>query len=254
MARSHGKAHPKKVSFDKDGRPGPDGSAAGWDAGGGEHLAVPDDIRELDADVRAYHREVRAADRRRVLRRVFIHSRFGITLPVLLAGLFLAALYSVVMLVVASPRPTAPHGAPLANPKVAAGRPGGLLPKVRVSDSNGAFSDIRSIRPAVLILTPANCNCAGEIRSAATAAEHGRLHLTVVGTSTPARPSGIADSLISIRTEPTGLLLPAYHVGAKPVILLVRPDGVVSKVLTSMPSSNALDSDVRALATAGPSR
>jgi hypothetical protein len=241
------------VSSDKDGRTGPEGSPAGWDAGG-EHLVVPDDISELDADIRAYHREVRASSRRRVLRRVFVHSRFGITLPVLLAALFLAALYSVVMLVVASPRPQAPHGVALANPKTAPGRVGGLLPKVRIADSKGSFTEIRALRPAVVMLVPAKCNCAGEIRSAASAAEHARLHVTVVGTSMPTRPSNISDSLISLRREPTDVLLPAYDVAAKPVILLVRSDGVVSRVLHTLPTSARLDNDVRQLANSAPSR
>lgn len=253
MARSHGKAHPRKVSFDKDGRPGPDGSAAGWDAGG-EHLVVPDDISELESDIRAYHREVRAANRRRTLRRIFVHSRFGITLPVLLAALFLAALYSVVMLVVASPRPQTPHGIALASPKTAPGRVGGLMPKVRIADSKGNFTEIRALRPAVVMLVPAKCDCAGQIRSVASAAEHARLHVTVIGTSMPTRPANVSASLVSLRSEPTGVLLPDYAVKSKPVTLLVRPDGVVSRVLHSLPTSAKLDNDVRQLANSAPSR
>lgn len=254
MALRHGKAHPEKVSFDKDGRPGADGSAAGWDAGG-DDLTVPDDIHELEADIRAYHRERRAAGRRVFFRKLFLGSRFGITLPVLLAALFLAALYSIVMLVVASPRPQAPHSRALASPKVAPGRVGGLLPKLQLHDSQGAGTPLRSLRPAVLLLTPTGCtSCAEPIRSVATAAEHGRLTLTIIGTKTPDRPTGIAESLALIRSEPTGKLLRTYHVGSKPVTLLVRPDGVVSKVLAKLPGSSALDADVRALADSGPAR
>jgi hypothetical protein len=239
------------VSFDNDGRPGPDGSAAGWDEGG-DHFTIPDDIRELEADVRAYHRERRAAKRRSMLRRVFLGGRFGITLPVLLAALLLAALYSVVMLVVASPRPQPPRGVPLASPKVAAGRPGGLLPKLQIRDERGTFTPLRALRPAVVMLTPANCNCGSAIRSVATSAEHGRLGLTIIGTKEPSKPGGIADSLAQVRTEPNGDLLSAYHVGTTPVALLVRSDGVVSKVLNQIPSSKKLDSDVSALTRSSP--
>jgi hypothetical protein len=253
MARRDGKAHPETVSFDKDDRPGADGSAAGWEDGG-DQLAIPDDIRELEADVRAYHRERRATRRRMFLRRIFLGSRFGITLPILMAALFLAALYSIVMLVVASPRPQAPRGVALASPKVAPGRPGGLLPKLRISDKQGTFTPLRSLRPGVVLLTPTNCNCAGPIRSVATAAEHSRLGVTLIGTTAPATPSGIADSLAQVRTEPTGALLRTYHVGTKPVAVLIRPNGVVSKVLTTLPPASKFDADVRALTSTGPAR
>lgn len=93
-----------------------------------------------------------------------------------------------------------------------------------------------------------------EIRSVATSAEHARLHVTVVGTSMPTRPSNISGSLISLRREPTDVLLPAYDVAAKPVTLLVRPDGVVSHVLRALPTSAKLDTDVRQLANSAPSR
>jgi hypothetical protein len=104
------------------------------------------------------------------------------------------------------------------------------------------------------MLVPAKCNCAGQIRSVASSAEHARLHLTVVGTSMPTRPSNISDSLISLRSEPTGVLLPDYDVKTRPVTLLVRSDGVVSRALHSLPTSAKLDNDVRQLANSAPSR
>lgn len=235
------------VGFDEHGRPGADGSPADWDDW--EHLVIPDDIHELEADIRAYRREQRAAARRAVIHRVLFRTRFGVTLPVVLGALVLAAIYSVVMLVVASPRAEAPRGIALARPTVAAGRVGGLLPAVTLLDVDGTARSVRTLRPAVLLLAPAHCRCAGMAKASASAAEHSRLSLTIVGTNLPRRPAGVSSSLAALRSEPTGKLLAAYGAAHGPVTVLVRADGVVTQVLPRLPASGTLDDDVRALLT-----
>lgn len=233
-----------RVSFDEHGRPDAEGSAD-WAAG--RDVVVPDDIRELEGDIRAYHRERRAASRRVLCRRVLFRTRFGVTLPVVLGALVLAAIYSIVMLVVTSPKAQPPRSMALARPSVPAGRLGGLLPDLSVRDRAGHAGRLRSLRPAVLLLTPTRCDCATAARSAASAAEHNQLKLTMVGITVPNRPAGVSASLADLRSEPSGDLLKAYHVGSTPTVVLVKADGVVKRVFTAVPSGATFDSRVRAL-------
>lgn len=233
------------MGFDEHGRPGADGSPADWDDW--EHLVIPDDIHELEADIRAYRREQRAVARRAVIHRVLFRTRFGVTLPVVLGALVLAAIYSVVMLVVASPRSEAPPRTALATSTLAVGRVGGLLPDVTLRDVDGTARSLRTLRPAVLLLAPAHCRCADMANAAASAAEHSRLSLTIIGTHMPRRPTGVSPSVAALRSERTGELLATYGAVHRPVTVLVRADGVVKQVLPKLPASGTLDDQVRAL-------
>jgi hypothetical protein len=122
------------------------GGAGGWDEPPVD-IHIPDDARELDRDVLAYHRELRARRRRRWLRR--LTSPFagqGTVLP-LLASILAVCLVAGAMLSVATFSPattpaTRPHptaAAPSSHPvtprstATASGSPGSASPSARPS-------------------------------------------------------------------------------------------------------------------------
>src|SRR6266852_6306293 len=68
-------------------------------------IEIPDDARELDRDVQAYHRELRAARRRRrVERLVAPFTRHGIVVP-MIAGTLALTLFAGTMLTVITSTP-----------------------------------------------------------------------------------------------------------------------------------------------------
>lgn len=236
-------------NFDGDGRKGADGPPA-WDPSH-DQFVVPDDISELDADIRSYHRECRAARRRAWIEKLTLHNRFGFTLPIVVTVLVLVAAYTVVMLVVASPRPQIAGRANLASPSAAVGEIGGLLPDVTLHRANGN-GPLRDLRPAVLFLTPAGCDCNEAVRSVATAAEHNRLRIALIGKDRPPAPAGISSGLTILASEPTGKLLNTFNVkDSAPVAVLVRPNGLVNDVLHDIPSPADLDDAVEELVRPG---
>ncbi|MFD0540170.1 hypothetical protein ACFQY7_46675 [Actinomadura luteofluorescens] len=97
-------------------------------------VVVPDDARELERDVAAYHRERRRRRRRARARRLYRPlTRFGVAVPII-AGALLVALLSGVLMTAFGPRPAPrPTTAQLApRPTASPGRVGGLLPDRRV--------------------------------------------------------------------------------------------------------------------------
>ncbi|MQA83795.1 MAG: hypothetical protein GEV03_03935 [Streptosporangiales bacterium] len=123
-------------------------------------VVVPNDARELEADVRAYHRELRRRHRRqrwtRLARGLRLH---GITLPLALVALLLVGL-STALMTLLGPRPTSrPSPAALANrPPAAPGKVGGLLPDTAVVVGEER-ERTRQLRPAVVALIPWGCRC-----------------------------------------------------------------------------------------------
>ncbi|HVX43858.1 MAG TPA: hypothetical protein VHC49_08220, partial [Mycobacteriales bacterium] len=153
------------------------------------------------------------------------------------------------MLVVASPRPNITHQVQLASPSAAVGKIGGLVPDLTLHGSQGATHPLRDLRPAVLFLTPAGCNCDDAIRSVATAAEHGRINLALIGRDRPDVPKGVSSALTVVASEPSGKLLDTFKVvDGSPVAVLVQPNGIVHDVLHDVPSPADLDDAVEELA------
>jgi hypothetical protein len=261
------------MAHDERGRPGPDGSSAdgppedgrsdsgrpddgiGWTA---DDIVVPDDLSELDADIRAYRREQRVAARRNFVRRLWHRGgprsqRSELALPIILGALAIAGIYIFVMLIAVKPRPDLPAPQPLAVGMAATpGEVGGLLPDIMVVDPEGTSTPLRAMRPGVVLLATTPCYCAEIISNAATAAEHNRLRLMIISTDMPTRPPGISRSLVDVRSEPTGQLLQTYNVTTEPVALLVRPDGTVMQILRSLPPVDIFGSDVHDLLATEP--
>lgn len=125
---------------------------------------VPDDIAELDADIAAYHRELRAAARR--ARRVQLLSGPVQRGPLVVMGLAVLAALTTLLASLVPAFPHAQRAVPLAAPGVPTGQVGGLLPDVTVEREITA--SVRELaRPAVLLLLPTGCGCAVDVQHAA---------------------------------------------------------------------------------------
>lgn len=237
---------------DDDRRPG-DGGPVDGDPFSLEHLVVPDDARALSADARALHRERRAEARRRLLRRLFLTRRwrqYGVSGPIVVGVLVLVAAFASLMLLF-QPRRTTARPVPLATGVRGVGQEGGLLPEMTVRRVDGQDVAVRDYRPAVVAVLPAACDCDARLRMFGLAAVRHHLQFLLIGPAPPAAPAELAEAAVVRAGEATGRLAAAYRVGHDPVLLLVRGDGVVNRILTTQPSEAALDGELTVLVATG---
>jgi hypothetical protein len=226
-----------------DDRPGDASSAA--DASWAD-VVVPDDISSLDADVDAYRREVRRAHRRAWQARVM--SRPGILpLSIVSIALLLAGIVATLLTVLApSAGDSEPAARPLVHTRVADGAVGGLVPAVKLSELGDPVQS-QALRPALVALVPATCDCIARLKTLAGQADQVGYPLDVVTAATPA-----ADALINLlNTGKPHVLLDAsstnslyQQAGAQGLtLLLVEPNGVIyekySDVVAPIPELNA---------------
>jgi hypothetical protein len=212
---------------------------------------IPDDASELDREVVAYRRELRAGRRRAAFERVFFVRRlrrYGLAGPIGVGVLVLvAAVGSLLALLVPSTGSTPPP-LPLAAPAAAVGTTGGLLPDIdlQTPGRDEAFS-ARSVRPAIVALVPRGCDCPEVIRNLAGQATEYRLRLLVV-TAEAAEGAAVAEisaghgmGLAVPAYDVEGALAEAYDLGTTPTAVLVHADGVVKRVVHGVDAATRLE-------------
>jgi hypothetical protein len=242
-------------------------------------IEIPDDARELDRDVQAYRRELRA--RRRRQRRMRLHgplTRDGVVLPLLASCLVLALIAGTLLTVftagpggeaVPGPAQSAaggqggPAGGPAASPPSAgpengpADSPTAVPSGMQLPDGTvkigGAEASLRSLRRSVLALVPEACDCAGLLQRLERQARAAGIRYYLVGGGLLAAPGKLqaqapqqavvtdADSILA------GKYLPVLDSG--PMALLVRPDGSVTEI-NPLPGGFRLNNQLHDLATA----
>ncbi len=219
---------------------------ANMSAGGGErrpdddgsHLAVPDDARGLELDVRAWRREQAAAARRARLGRLVYTRRwhrYGLSGPLVAGILLMVAVFgSLLALLVPSGGRERVARRPLDGaPPSPVGSVGGLLVDRRLQ-VHGGEQPVRELRPAVLALLPTPCGC-GELidELSGQAAEFG-VRVVLVA---PGRANDELSRLVKAARH--GPVLPAYdpegalaraYAASGPTLVLVRDDGRVTGV------------------------
>jgi hypothetical protein len=218
-----------------------------------DDIVVPDDARELTADLRALQRERRAGARQVRFGRLFFTRRWqrsGLSGPIVVAVLVLVTGFASLMLLF-QPRRLVARPVPLATGVRDTGQEGGLVPDLPVHRSDGETVPIRAYRPAVLAVVPRSCGCDSLLQVFGIAALRHHLAFVLVGSDLPGIPADLAERSVIRAREPTGQLVHAYRVGKQPVLLLVRGDGVVNRVLSTEPSSSALDGELAVLVATG---
>jgi hypothetical protein len=195
------------------------------------NIVVPDDARELDRDVLAYHREMRARRRRRRLTRLFspfTRHEFGghaailpLIATIVALSMLAGAMLSVITISPASAPTVPPSSGATALPNFQSGKPVSLpAGTVRLDTPDGRAVPVRSLVNSLLAQVPANCRCGTALRSlAALAIERGlRLYFVASGAAIP-QLAGLtkqygdddatavydADDVIGAATHPVGL-------------------------------------------------
>lgn len=215
------------------------GGDPGWDEYGlpPVDIEIPDDARELDRDVQAYHRELRAQRWRRRTRLLQgPMGRDGMVLP-LLAGCLALTLLAGTLLTVFNAGPMT----------TSAGRVGRQLPDGVVLVA-GEQEPLRTLRGLVLALVPPRCRCA-HLRQLAAEADTAGVSIYIVGThgiqvTALAKQAGQAATHAVEDIE--NALANAYH----PVTLtavLVSADGSVTGIVRDRGQGFKLTSQLRML-------
>lgn len=213
---------------------------------------IPDDPRELDHEIRAYQRQLRAERRRSRRRRLYAPLvADGKVLPLVGVCLALTLLAATLLAVLGGRDSLAPE------PPVGAGttgRVGTLLPNPTVQ-VNGDQVHLRAIAAtSALALVPPTCGCQSALRQLRRQAAGAGVGLEVVGVD-GAHISPLAvqtgPGAARIVTDPANVLGAVYHPTALTAVL-VRANGVVAAVVPATGRGFALQGALRAL-KAGPS-
>lgn len=216
-------------------------------------VVVPDDIRALQPDIDAYHRELRLARRRRRRERITSSPawrRWSFPVGVLTGAFALAAVVVALLAVDGAARPTHPQAVPLATPSVAAGRVGGLLPATAVKATDGAPVALRSLRPALVVLAPTRCNCTSLLDSLAAQAAEVQLQLVVIAPQSPdaevaALPGQLHHGNIVVGYDNHSSLTSEYAAHGVTALVIAR-DGVVTYVQRDVTRSTRLELPLQA--------
>jgi hypothetical protein len=221
-------------------------------------IEVPDDARELDRDVHAYYRELRARRRRRRTERLIApFTKHGMVIP-LVAGMLAVTLFAGTMLTVITSAPETNLPRPIRSatpgPAPKPGRMGGLLPEAQVLVGSKP-AELRKLRaPSVLAVVPRGCGCVTALRRLVTQAARKPIVIYFVTTGGSvnqlarlARRTGsrkvqlVEDSSNSLGVyKPLGL-----------TAILVHRDGAVTEVDRQLTSGFHLEAKFQTLTSPG---
>jgi hypothetical protein len=148
-------------------------------------IEIPDDARELDRDIQAYYRELRAERRRRRVERLIApFTRHEMAAP-LVAGTLAMTLFAGTMLtmITSAPEPSSvPAPRVIAPASVPPGKLGGLLPDAAVLIDNKP-SQLRDLGPSVLAIVPPSCRCLVALQQLTGQAVANQVKIYFVGTA-----------------------------------------------------------------------
>lgn len=215
-------------------------------------IEVPDDARELDADVLAYRRELRSRRRRMLARRLYGPlTRDGMVLP-LLAGCLALTLLAATLLTVftvgqgsignslagpgtsRSNPPRAGSGRLRTQPP-AAGKQGEPLPDALLV-SSGTPEHLRDLIGPVLVLAliPPKCRCFGDLHQLTVQADRGGAVIYLVGTGgeeVDGLPRRLALGASHALDDSENTLPPDYQT-SRLTAVLVSKSGSVARFVT----------------------
>jgi hypothetical protein len=240
------------------------GGEPGRDEGGlpPVDVDIPDDARELDREVLAYHREQRALRRRARWARLLgpLHQH-GAILPLIASCVALSMLAGTLLSVFSISPAAAPvlsHSAsPGASPGASSGASPGAsrLPLGTVYVGSKATA-VRGLVRAVLVLVPPSCRCQQAVQQVTTqAARAGVRRVYFVGTADRmtdvtqlTRTAGLGTA-VAVK-DATNVLGAAYH-PAGLTIVLVQADATTSVRRHLVAGQFQLEDQLRQLGTTG---
>lgn len=223
------------------------------------HIVIPDDARELDRDVLAYRRELRAKRRRQRIARLFGPLRrhgFGghaTVLPLIVTCAALSMLAGVMLSVMTMSPASAPTLSRPPQATASTPRGPGTLPAGTVEVGTGTVP-VRNLASSALALIPVNCDCGPALRRLAGQAAAAGVELYFVA-------SGAAMSQLAALTAQDGrgaavavydsqdVLGAAYHPDGL-TVLLVHSDAT-ALVRRNLPADFELTSALRGLERPG---
>ena len=222
------------------------------------NIVIPDDARDLDRDVLAYRRELRAQRRRQRLMRLFrpfARREMGghaAILPLVATCVALSMLAGAMLSVVTISPASAPT---LSRPPVASAKPADLtsLPSGTVQ-LDGRVVSVRSLVSSVLALVSADCGCGPALQRLArqAAAAHVGLYFVGSGAAMPRLATLTAQygAGAAAAVYDTGNVLAARYRPAGITVLLVYSDAT-ARIRRNLPSGFQLGSALRELALPG---
>jgi hypothetical protein len=228
-------------------------------------IEIPDDARELERDVQAYHRELRAQRRHRLAGRLGGSiTRDGMVLPLLASCLALTLLAGTLLTMFTARRVVPPATQTTSEPQPptrTVGEPGAPLPAARIVVDSAATS-LRTLKPAVLVLVPVGCRCARLARQLATQASTAKVGIYFAAATTralgqaralaqQARRNRSTKKSAHLLTDQQGALANAYQPRGLTTIL-VYPDGSVSHIHRSLGSTAKVRPEIQQLGSVSP--
>lgn len=227
------------------------------------NVVIPDDARELDRDVLAYRRELRARQRRqRLLRLLRPFRAFGFSgraaiIPLIAACLAISLVGGALLSVATTSPASAPTLAgpqasarPAVSPRDLAGLPPGTL------QVNGRTVPVRSLVTSAIAIVPANCDCGTALGRLAAQAVGARVSLYFAGTGAaipqlPALTARYGDGAAVAAADEGGVLSDAYHPAGLTVLLVFKD--ATAEVVRNLSGDFQLSADLRELTLAGAS-
>ena len=217
-------------------------------------IDVPDDARDLDRDVQAYHRELRALRRRARLSRVTGPLvRRGMVIPLVAVCLALTLLSGTLLTVVAGRQNSAsPAPTTSGTRRVAAALP---LPDASVT-LDGKQVPLRKLVPAVLAWVPEYCSCIAALKQLTRQAALAHVRMYLVGTapetlSLPGLALQVGQRRSNVVSDPTDALARAYSPMGLTAILAKR-DGTARAFRQLQATNSKIATVLPALASPSP--
>jgi len=212
-------------------------------------VEIPNDARDLDRDVQAYHRELRVRRRRvRIRRLTSPMTRHGMVLPLVAACLALTLLTGSLLTVLSGRQIPLMRNRPLPGPTQGApASRGRQLPSALVLRPGYGEVPLSSLAPAVLAWVPAVCaGCGKVLKLLARQAARERVHFYFVGHDPD--PPGRADltNLVGpkysqrIVYDTSNALSSAYGLGGVTAILAHRNGSIPGPDVVELSSPSGL--------------
>jgi hypothetical protein len=214
-------------------------------------VEIPDDARELDRDVQAYHRELRAERRRsRSLRLHGVLGRDGMMMPLLICCLVFALITGTLLTLFTST--SIDQGTPLSSARHSAASPPAVTaapPQVARAPVSVAGGDrvVSTLGPAILLVVPARCGCGTTISQLAGRAASAREAVYLV--AAPGTPPGRPGPGLRSAADVSGVLTGTGYSHAGLTAIVVTVSRSVSYQQRLQPGS-----DLQALVDAAGSR